>query len=92
MNWNEEEHSNFYNSLHKLEPADQSDTILNRARDLLKKSKTPDDLKAVESLLTYWKLNLRFEKDLQRADALLYHLYQRMGDPKRAVKFRPLGH
>lgn len=92
MNWDEEAHINFYSSLRKLDPAEQSKAVLDRARDLLKESRTADDLKAVESVLTYWKLNLRHEDDKQRADALFYHLYQRMDDPDRAGNFRPLGH
>jgi hypothetical protein len=92
MNWNEEAHISFYQSLRSMEASAQSKAILDRAGTLLRESGSKDELKAVESLLTFWKLNLRWDEDKSRAEALFYHLYQRMGDPDKASNFRPLGH
>ena len=86
MNWNEDEHLSFYSGLKALDPAERSHATLDRARDLLQKARSADELK-IESVLTYWKLNLNFTEHLDRANTLFYHLYQRMGEPNKAQKF-----
>lgn len=79
----------FYASLSNLEVAERSKVTLDRARDLLQAKTTQDELKAAESVLTYWKMNVDYPSDESRANTLFYHLYQRLGEPERANAFRP---
>ena len=89
MNWNEEAHQQFYNELRQMDETQRSRALLDRAGELLKRSQGNDDLKSVESLLTYWRMHVQDEDDQGRADSLFYHLYNRMGEPERARKFKP---
>ena len=92
MDWDENQHQQFYQSLKNMAPPERSQAALNRARQLLQNSRSADDLKAVESVLIYWKLNLRNPEDQDQANAIFYHLYQRMDDPERAREFKPLNY
>lgn len=92
MDWNEEEHLIFYASLNDLDARQRSKVTLDRARDMLQQSTKADELKAIESVLTYWKLNLKHQDDKERADTLFYHLYQRMGEPEKANTFSQRRH
>ncbi len=89
MNWDEEEHLTFYASLSNLEVAERSKVTLDRARDLLQAKTIQDELKEAESVLTYWKMNVDYPSDENRANTLFYHLYQRLGDSEKAKKFLP---
>ncbi len=92
MNWIEEEHLKFYNNLAKLDPVQRSSAALDHVANLLQGNQTLDGLKAIESILTYWKLNLQRPEDEERANTLFYHLYDRMNLPEKAKMFRQKSH
>ncbi|MDZ7848613.1 MAG: hypothetical protein U5L96_18780 [Owenweeksia sp.] len=88
--WSDEEHFNFYESLKELNSQERSQSLLNKATQLLETAsdKDQDLLKAAESILTYWLLNNEITEDQDRAHTLLYQVYMRMGESEKARAFR----
>ena len=87
--WSEQEHREFYNRLKNLNVEERSKALIGQAQELRMASVGSDKdlLKAAESMMTFWTLNVRHAPDCEQAHALLCDIYNDLDEPEKARKF-----
>ena len=92
MEWDEDKHAALYTKIKSLSKVEASELVLQEVKKMLLQSKDGDhdSIKAAESLMIYWQLNLSNTKDKSFAGTLLYQIYQRLNQPEKARKFLDL--
>ncbi len=87
--WTEEYHQEFYNHLKNLSIEDCSRALIDQSKKLISEAKgqDPDLLKAAESIMGYWLMQVNHDEDRFQANQVLCRIYEAMGEPEKAKNF-----
>lgn len=88
--WTGEDHQEFYQRIKSLGPAECSRALIEQSQKLLALAKGSDHdlLKAAESMMGYWLMQVGHEEDRFQANQLLARIYTELGEPEKAKGFR----